>query len=226
MSTTELKPWIFDETLRAERDYWIERLSGEREPSSLRLDFERPEEFSGDRSAAEIALPDDMFRTMIRMSNNSHFLCYTILLAALKVCLQKYTGSRSIVVGSPSRRVDGEPDEAANALVIVDEIDDGLPFRAVLNQVRESLVEAHGRQRYPFERVLRDVAGEAAINRCPLFDVALALRNIHHQLPEVKMTSSSPSRWRRTACRASSNIRARCLEEGASRDLRNITSLC
>lgn len=186
MSTTELKPWIFDETLRAERDYWIERLSGEREPSSLRLDFERPEEFSGDRSAVEIALPDDMFRTMIRMSNNSHFLCYTILLAALKVCLQKYTGSRSIVVGSPSRRVDGEPDEAANALVIVDEIDDGLPFRAVLNQVRESLVEAHGRQRYPFERVLRDVAGEAAINRCPLFDVALALRNIHHQLPEVK----------------------------------------
>lgn len=184
MSTAAPKPWIFDERLRAERDYWLERLSGPRELSNLRLDFERPAKFESDRETVEIALPDDVFRSISRLSNNSPFLCYTLLLTGLKVCLQKYTQSRSIVVGSPSRRVEGE--EAANVLAIVDTIDDSLPFRALLTQVRETLIEAYARQSYPFDHLVRDVAGDAATNRCPLLDMALLLKNIHHQLPSIK----------------------------------------
>jgi amino acid adenylation domain-containing protein len=186
MSTAELRPLIFDDTLKAEKDYWIERLSGERGLSNLRLDFERAERASGNKQTVEIAIPADLFQTLSRVSNNSHFLCYTILLAALKVCLHKYTGSRTVVVGSPSRRAEGESIKEANALVLVDEIDANFAFSTFLSRVRETLVEAYARQRYPFERLVRDVARGAVENRCPMFDVALALRNIHHQLPEVK----------------------------------------
>jgi amino acid adenylation domain-containing protein/FkbM family methyltransferase len=107
-------------------------------------------------------------------------------MAALKICLHKYTGSTSIVVGSPVRKQSDDSSQTTNVLTIVDDVDDQLSFRQLLLNVRQTLLDAYARQRYPFDRLVWDLGLKSVENKCPLFDVALVLRDIHCDMPEVK----------------------------------------
>jgi amino acid adenylation domain-containing protein len=186
MSTVKTKVPIFDNKLKEARDYWIKKLSREIEPSTLRTDFESPADAATQAQAFRVTLPADLSHKLTRLTGDSPFLLYTALMAALKVCLHKYTGSDLIVVGSPARQKDNDQTPTVNALAVVDEINSRLTFRKFLMNVRENLVEAYAHQGYPFERVLRDLQLRHVANRCALFDVALGLRNIHGPMPEVR----------------------------------------
>ena len=177
---------IFDRNLIMERDYWIKNLSQEIAASNLRLDYERPASYSAHADVVEISLTDDLYERLIKLTGNGDFLLYTTLMAALKVCLHKYTGQTAIIVGSPARVVSQDSNRVKNALVIVDEVSGHLSFRQLLLNVRDTLLEAYSRQRYPFHLLIKDLGIAGSQNRCPLFDIALELKNIHSDLPEVK----------------------------------------
>ncbi|HVF90480.1 MAG TPA: amino acid adenylation domain-containing protein, partial [Blastocatellia bacterium] len=184
MSAGRSKIPILDRKMKEDRDYWINRLSTELEPSSLRLDFERPALEGKEAEALELSLPDSVYRKLARISGNSPELFYAVLLASLKACLYKYTGSASIVVGAPSRRSDtgeGEP----NVVALLDELKGGMTFRQLLLNVRETVLEAFARQSYPFSRLVNDLGMIEAKNRCPLFDVALVYEGLQISMPDV-----------------------------------------
>jgi len=176
----------FDRKLEEERAYWIERLSGEIEESNLRLDYERPASYSAEKEMVRVSLSEELTSDLNKLVGDSPFLLYTTLMAALKVCLQKYTGNRTITVGSPRRRRDGEANRKANAVVILNEIEGHDSFRQLLLSVRETLVQAYARQDYQFDRLVKALKIERAENRCALFDIALTLEEIHEEMPEVR----------------------------------------
>ncbi|MDX6695910.1 MAG: hypothetical protein QOF02_3513 [Blastocatellia bacterium] len=176
---------IFDSRLIAERDYWLERLPAGATRATLRADFERAAVSAPARRVFKLTVSQALAQCLNKATKDSPFLLYTILMAALKVCLYKHTGEPLVIVGSPSRRQDAGGDNEPNALAIVDHIDEQLSFRQFLSQARESLTEAYARQSYPFARLVQDAGLEQAANRCPLFDVALALENIHRELPDL-----------------------------------------
>ena len=184
---TAVKPerLIFDSKLKAEQEYWIAKLSQQVRPSNLRPDFERPASWSNDIGTIEFSLPDEVTASLTKFTGDSPLLLYTFLLAALKICLYKHAGTASIVVGSPAYRRDDAPAQS-NALAIVDEIRDQSSFREFMSCVHENLLEAYARQDYPINRLIRDLKLEEAGNRFPLFDVALVLKNIHEDLPEIQ----------------------------------------
>lgn len=173
---------FFDTKLIQERDYWTEKLSRELPPSSLRLDFERPTFNSGETETIDINLSSELCRKLAELTSNSSFLLYTTLMAGLKICLHKHNHSNTIVVGSPPLKELGR----ANALAIVDEIDPSLSFKEFLLQVRASLLDAYARQAYPFDYLVRDLDVNSLDKKCPLFDVALLLEDIHGPLLAVK----------------------------------------
>lgn len=185
MSTAKAEHLIFDAKLKAERDYWVEKLSGERCESTLRPDFERPANEAGRRAAVAVSVAVTAYEKLVKVTGDDDLLTYTFLMAALKVCLQKYNGSDAITVGSPSLNKAAASPVAANALAIADEMDGRVAFRTFLLQVQDTLKAAYARQAYPFERLVKDLGIEPAENRNPLFSVALALTNIHDQMPEV-----------------------------------------
>src|ERR1044072_4675924 len=102
---------ILTTKLKEERDYWITKLSREIGASSLPLDFTRPAAYTEQQASVEITLPVAVGQRLEKMTGNSPFLLYTILMASLKACLYKYTGSSTIVVGSPAYRRDEETNE-------------------------------------------------------------------------------------------------------------------
>ena len=67
----------------------------------------------------------------------------------------------------------------------MDQVEGHQPFQAVVENVRESLDQAYARQDYPFERLILDLGLEENKPGFPLFDIALALDNIHDEMPEL-----------------------------------------
>jgi amino acid adenylation domain-containing protein len=185
LSTVKEKVPTFSRKSKEARDFWIKKLQGKTETTNLKLDFERPSSFSSERETVDVALPEELAAKLARLTGNSPFLNYTAMLAALKICLHKYTGSASIVVGSPTRLKDESADQPPNALAIANDIDSRMTFRQCLVSVRDSLTEGYARQSYPFDRVVKDLGLKTTPNRCPLFDVALTLENIHGEMPDV-----------------------------------------
>lgn len=186
MTAVKSERLIFDSKLKAEQEYWIARLSQQIRPPNLRPDFERPASWSNDIGTIEFSLPDEVTASLTKFTGDSPLLLYALLLAALKICLYKHTGTASIVVGSPAYRRDGAPAQKSNALAIVDELRDQSSFRDFMLSVHETLSEAYARQNYPINRLIRDLKLADAGNRFPLFDVALVLKNIHEDLPEIQ----------------------------------------
>jgi len=177
---------IFDENTIEERDYWLQKLSGDILPAAIRPDFPRPARYTGREGSVPLNLVGETYRKLSKLTGGDPFLLYAVLAAGLNTCLFKYTGAASIVIGSPALKVDEGEARPGNVLAIVNEVDDTLSFRRFLVNVRKSLLEDYERQGYPFSRLVKDLGIEDTANKCPLFDVALVLEDIHTGLPEVK----------------------------------------
>ena len=168
-----------------ERQYWIDKLAGGPRPSAPRPDHRRPDGRC-ERSATEaFEIRGEVFDQLVRLTSGEPFLEYAALAAALTACLYRYTQGSPVVIGCPAMRSAGETADLHNVVPIVSEVDGQMTFRQLLLGVRQTLLDAHARQRYPFERLLEDLDIPAPSNRGPLFDVALVYRALHHQMPET-----------------------------------------
>src|SRR5258708_29880 len=102
--TLQTERLIFDQRLLEERDYWLGLLSGAITETSLRPDYPRPVRFSATMAATRISFESSLARRIEEMTGGAPILLYTTLLGAVGICLHKYTGSRTVIVGSPQRR--------------------------------------------------------------------------------------------------------------------------
>jgi amino acid adenylation domain-containing protein len=185
MNSVQSKTLTFDRELKEERDYWIEKLSHVTGLPGLGLDHDRASSAASEMSVIEIELPDPLTAKLTKLTGDSPFLMNAVLMAALKVCIHKYTGSMTVTVGTPCRRRDEGPAPKPNALAMIDHISVEMSVREFLFNVRATLVEAYAKQNYPFARLVKDLGLESTDNRCPLFDIALVFENIHGELPEL-----------------------------------------
>jgi acyl carrier protein len=185
MRSVDSESILLDEEMVEEKNYWMAAVAGLTAEPLLPTDHPRPPENSGETDSLEVEVPPDVYLELKSLTSENSFLLYTSLLAALQICLSKYSGRRRVCVGSPARRYDLNPYQPDNALAIVCDVDDLLSFREHLLNVRQVLLDSYARQLYPFERLVRDLCLENVKNKCPLFDVALILTDIHTGLPAV-----------------------------------------
>lgn len=185
MGRAESEIVIFDEELIAERDYWLEKLSRGFEDSNLCLDYQRPVSYQEEKDTVELSLNGDMHQRLVKLTGGGNFLMLTTLMAVLKICLHRYTGSRSVVVGSPPLK-DNRDSAPSSALAILNDVDGQICFRQFLLETRQALLDAYTKQRYPIERLVENLKLEGINNKCPLFDIALVFTDVHGELPELK----------------------------------------
>ncbi|MEN3328613.1 MAG: hypothetical protein V7638_3420 [Acidobacteriota bacterium] len=186
MSEPKLKRQLLDSRLKEQKDFWVEKLSVDIGPSGLMLDHDRPAGFLPDKGHVELSLRPESQQKLMSLTRNSPFLIYATLMAALKVCLFKYTGSTTIVAGSPALPATDKDWPRQNVLAIMDEIDEHESFREFLFKVRENLEQSFDRQDYQYERLLTDLNRKPQPDRCELFDIALVLKDFTLELPDIK----------------------------------------
>ena len=181
MSTGGRQMQVIDADLIKERDYWLNRLSSGWGDSSVSSSRRQLKPSSTHRPRVDAIVTGRLYAELMRLSGNSPFLLYAVLVACVKTCLYRYTNSTLITVGSPALK----DFEETNALPIVDSIDPRMDFKQLLVAVRGTLLDAYEKQRYPFAWMCRELGVAPPTERPVLFHVLLRLKDIHGEPPAI-----------------------------------------
>lgn len=170
---------FLDGKLRNEKQYWTEKLSGDLPQCGVPLDFPRPTAFNRHDRVLAVELAPALGESIIRLCGPRRELILTLLIAAVKIVLWRYSPVSDIIVGTLIHEQDGESAQFNRILALRDRASPSTSVKEFLDQVRRTLTEAYLNQRYPFGRVLSLLGIEAPSNRAPLFNVAVVFEGIN-----------------------------------------------
>ncbi|WP_103354436.1 non-ribosomal peptide synthetase [Amycolatopsis sp. CA-128772] len=151
--------------VRAQLDYWRERLAGLPPVHSLPTDRPRPAEFGFGGDQVDFALPDDLLGRVGEVGRSLSASPFMVLLTAYTALLSRLSGSADIVVGVPVAGRD-LPELApligmfVNQLAIRVDVGGSPSFADVVGRVRTAVLDAIEHGRVPFQLVADEVRPE------------------------------------------------------------------
>ncbi|MEE8586119.1 MAG: non-ribosomal peptide synthase/polyketide synthase, partial [Acidobacteriota bacterium] len=176
------RQWLSGAVLEEQLGYWKEVLADG--PAALELPFDRPRLSQQSRRGAKLQFRCDpsLSQALKALSRKEDATLYMTLLAAFQTLLQRYSGQKDIVVGTPIANRNRSETESligffVNTLVLRTDFSGEPGFRQVLGRVREVALGAYAHQDVPFEQVVEALQPERSLSRTPLFQVMFALQN-------------------------------------------------
>ncbi|HEK0908909.1 TPA: amino acid adenylation domain-containing protein, partial [Pseudomonas putida] len=155
--------------------YWTERLAGE-QFLQLPTDHPRPAEQSFRGAQLALALPDNLALGLQQRASELRVTPFMLLLATFQVLLHRYSGQGDIRVGVPVANRNRLETERligffVNTQVLRAEVEPGMAFTRLLEQIRDSALEAQAHQDLPFEQLVEALHPERSLSHSPLFQV-------------------------------------------------------
>jgi amino acid adenylation domain-containing protein len=190
MSNTDfLKEAVFDpDQFTKERDYWLNKLAGNLEKTLFPHDYnpKKQKEKKGEveetrMGTVKFRFSQPLYAKLIRTINESDWRLHVILAAGLVLLLNKYTGNKDIILGTPIGKQEMKGDYINTALALRIFIGDNMTFKELIFQVREAIIEANQYPNYPVERLPYELNMPVSGNDLPLFDTAILLESIHNK---------------------------------------------
>lgn len=158
------------------KSYWRNKLSGNLQEVRIPVDFIKGSGYDEDN--IKFALEGKMCDMLYSMSRNEDITLYTVLVAALKVLLYKYTGQSDILVGAPVCKTSRDVLRHNNYIVLRDHVDGLQTFRQFFMKVKQTIIEGYEYQHYPFDQLAELINLDDLIS---LGRVAAVLENIHKE---------------------------------------------
>ncbi|WP_400193668.1 amino acid adenylation domain-containing protein [Hymenobacter sp. B81] len=162
--------------------YWQDKLAGELPSLALPADFPRPavKTFNGDYF--QYVISPALAERLEALAARHQASPFMLLLAALKTLFFRYTGATDLIIGTPvAGREKAELNEQlgfyVNTLALRTQLTPGQTFAALLDQVKDGVLEAFEHQHYPFDRVVSELGVQFDPSRSALFDVMLVYQN-------------------------------------------------
>ena len=178
------RQWLSGESLETQLAYWRTQLAGA--PRLLELPTDRPRPpVQGYRGAGTFFyLPRPLAASLKALARGQDATLYMLLLAAFATLLNRYasTSTDDVVIGTPTagrgrKETEGLIGFFLNSLPMRVRPSADLTFRALLEQVRRTAVEAFARQDLPFEKLVEELAPQRDLGYTPIFQVLLNLQN-------------------------------------------------
>ncbi|NML38920.1 amino acid adenylation domain-containing protein [Chitinophaga sp. G-6-1-13] len=168
--------------LKEKLDYWKGKLKGS-STLELPIDYVRPIVQSTHGASRRYRLDPALSDQLQALSLQQGSTLFMTLLAAFNVLLYRYSGQPDICVGSPiagrtRQEAEGLVGFFINTLVLRNHLDGDPSFISLLEQVKQTTLDAYDHQEVPFEKVVEAVAEERYLNRTPLFQVMFELQNV------------------------------------------------
>ncbi len=181
--------WLRGKALEAELDFWRERFAGAPEGIELPLDRPRPpvRSLRGDRRRH--ALPPALKAGLAALAARHGATLYMALLAAFAALLQRYSGQRDLLVGSPvanrtEEELEGLVGFFVNTLVLRIDVGGGPSFRELLARVRRVCLQSYAHRHLPFEHLVEALEPQRDLSHNPLFQVLFVFQAAG--MPEVE----------------------------------------
>lgn len=161
-----------------EHNYWLEKFSGE--PARVHFHYDRPKSARTDGfDTHSFQFPATTAARLTQLSSGSEYVLHMVLVSGVVLLLNKYTFSQDIIIGTTIDKQDEDGDFINSVLALRNSIREGMTFKDLLMQVRQTVVEANENQNYPIESLVYDLKLYFDKKEFPLFDVAVLLENIH-----------------------------------------------
>ncbi|MFZ1289539.1 MAG: amino acid adenylation domain-containing protein, partial [Melioribacteraceae bacterium] len=174
--------YLKGEVLEKQLQYWKNKLGNCNSLLELPTDRNRKPIYTNNGSSIERIISSEIINGLQKISNSENASLFMMLIAAFNVLLSRYSGQKEINVGTPiANRIEKETEKIIglfiNTLVINTKLDDGLTFRELLKQVRNTNLEAYEHQDLPFEMLVDALQPERNMSYSPLFQVMFILQN-------------------------------------------------
>ena len=176
------REWLTADVVETQLTYWRRQLGGTLPVLELPADRPRPAALTHRGASQGHLLSPELSEQLKAMSRKEGVTLFMLLLAAFKTLLFRYSGQEDIIVGSPiAGRSSVETEKLigffVNALVLRSDLSSNLTFRALLQHVREVVLQAHQHQHIPFEKLVDELHIERSLSHTPLFQVAFTVQN-------------------------------------------------
>ncbi|HZO72941.1 MAG TPA: amino acid adenylation domain-containing protein, partial [Ktedonobacteraceae bacterium] len=182
--------WLQGGQLARQLTYWQRQLQNAPAALNLPTDLRRPEVFNFQGATHPFLLCPTLSRKLKALSRSAGVTLFMTLLAAFQTLLCRYTAQEDILVGSPianrtRTEVEGLIGFFVNMLVLRADLSGNPSFREVLDQVRETALEAYVHQDLPFEQLVETLHIERELDRPPLVQVAFVWQNASQAIPDL-----------------------------------------
>ncbi|MCP4148916.1 MAG: amino acid adenylation domain-containing protein, partial [bacterium] len=162
-----------------ERDYWMNRLSGQLSITNFPYDFKKTGTVY-QTAVVTHTMEQTLCARLLKLINKSDIRLFVVLAALLVVLLEKYTGSKDIVIGTSISKQENDENLINSVLALRNRLTETLTFKELLLQVRGTFKEAMEHQDYPFDTLLYKLGlqEEGEGDNSALFDTILILKNL------------------------------------------------
>jgi amino acid adenylation domain-containing protein len=168
--------------LDAQRAYWLDRLGGLVPADPLPSDFPRPAEPRNRGASYRFALPREQQQALHDLGDAAGATLFMTLLTAFAALVHRIGGVADLTFGAPvANRTRGELEGIigffVNTLVLRVDAGGDPTFRQLLEQVRDTALDAFNNQDVPFEMLVQALQPERDRARHPLFQLMFVLQN-------------------------------------------------
>jgi Condensation domain len=159
------------------RAYWENQLAGELPVLELGADRPRPPHQVFEGHSLVFKIRNGLAQKLRELARIEGVTVYTVLLAAFKVLLYRYSGQDDVLVGSPtSGRSRPEFSEVigdfVNIVVLRSKPVASLSFLEFLQQVNRTVLEALEHQEYPFPLLVEKLTSARNPGHSPIFQTS------------------------------------------------------
>ncbi|NJQ97896.1 MAG: hypothetical protein HC784_10250 [Hydrococcus sp. CSU_1_8] len=176
------RQWLTREVLDDRLKYWKQKLASA--PTILELPTDRPrppvQSFRG--STQQFQLDPQLTEQLKSLSQQSGATLFMTLLAAFAILLSRYSNQNDLVIGSPIANRNRSELESligffVNTLMLRIDLKNNPTFGELLEQVRQTALDAYAHQDLPFEKLVEELQPDRDLERNPLVQVVFALQN-------------------------------------------------
>lgn len=172
--------WLSGEVLDSHVKYWAQKLEGELPALNLAIDHPRREPPRGEKG--KFFFPPSLASALRNLCESEGGTLFMVALAGYGALLSRYTGQDDIIIGSPisdRHRVETETmiGFLLNTLPLRVQVNQQASFHDLLQQVKETCLNAYQFQAVPYETLMNQLIVERDASGNPLFQTMLTLLN-------------------------------------------------
>ena len=176
------REWLTGDVLDRQLSYWRRVLDGVPAALDLPTDWPRPAMPDGRGATHRLLISRQTTEKLNVLSRRAGATLFMTLLASFFVLLSRYSGQKTVCVGTPianRRRVEleGLIGFFVNTLTLRGDLNGDPRFFEFLARVREVSLGAQAHQDLPFERLVEELRPVRDMSRSPLFQAMFVMQN-------------------------------------------------
>jgi amino acid adenylation domain-containing protein len=166
---------------KAHEAYWLSKLTGVLSLLSMPTDRPRQVSLSTHGASIPIHLGAGLSEAVRRLAAKEGTTSFVVLLTAYQILLHRYTGQQEVIVGSPIYGRDRAEfsdvvGDFINMIPLKAAFQDDPPFRILLAEARQTVVEGIQHQDYPFPLLVKKLQPDRDAFRTPIFETVFILQ--------------------------------------------------